>query len=84
MDSSNKMHDCSDVISKVSLALDGELSDHEAREFLVELKRCSFCLDQYQIEQSFKEFLCNKIQRRESNPGLANQIRMKIAQISIE
>jgi len=56
MNCSNKQHDCSEVISRVFLALDGELTHDEETEFMAELNRCSWCLEQFNIEKAFKEF----------------------------
>ena len=81
---SNKQHDCSEVISKVFLTLDGELSKDEEKEFFEELKRCSWCLEHYNIEQSFKEFLCKKISKKEVRPEIISEIKSKIRNISIE
>ncbi len=80
----NKPHDCSEVISRVFLALDGELTQDQLTEFMEDVRRCSWCLDHYDIEKTFKEFLCNKIQRKEVNPTLIIEIRSKIKRISIE
>ena len=81
---SNKPHDCSEVISKVFLSLDGELTKEEEQEFLEEIKRCSWCLEHYNIEQAFKEFLCKKIEKKEVKPNLVSEIKNKIKKISID
>ncbi len=77
-------HDCVQVLSKVFLALDGELTTAEEKEFFEELQKCSCCLDHYKIEEAFKEFLCRRIQRREVNSTLIISIREKIKNIPIE
>ncbi|GIV34835.1 MAG: hypothetical protein KatS3mg031_2370 [Chitinophagales bacterium] len=77
-------HDCVQVLSKVFLALDGELTEAEEKEFYLELQRCSCCLNHFNIEKAFKEFLCQKIQRKEVNPDLIVSIREKIRQIQID
>ena len=84
MNCSNKQHDCSEVISRVFLALDGELTHDEETEFMAELNRCSWCLEQFNIEKAFKEFLSNKLQRKEVQPGIIKEIKDKIKKISIE
>ncbi len=80
----NKPHDCSGVISRVFLSLDGELSKEQEKEFLDELNRCSWCLEHYHIEQAFKEFLCKKLNKKEVAPTLVSEIKDKIKNISIE
>ena len=57
-------HNCKDIISKVFLILDGELSIDEEKEFLNELNCCTSCLEKYNIERSFKSFLCAKINKK--------------------
>ena len=80
----NKQHDCSEVISRVFLALDGELDQNEVKDFMDDLNRCSWCLEHYNIEKVFKEFLCNKLQRKEVKPDVISEIKSKIRKISIE
>jgi len=81
---SNKHHDCTEVISKVFLSLDGELTKEEEKEFLEELKRCSWCLEQYHIEKAFKEFLCKKLEKKVVKASLVKEIKRKIKKISME
>jgi hypothetical protein len=57
-------HDCNKVVLKMYLALDGELSTDEMREFLFELDRCSCCFRSFEQEKSFRAFLVSKIERR--------------------
>ena len=80
----NKNHDCCNVLSKVFLALDGELSPEEEKEFLEEINRCSYCLEQYHIEQAFKKFLSQKITRRSTSSALISEIKEKIKSIVVE
>jgi anti-sigma factor (TIGR02949 family) len=84
MDCTNTPHDCSQVISRVFLALDGELSQHEMQVFMDELNRCSWCLEQFHIEKAFKEFLRSRIERKEIKSDLISRIRDGIKNISIE
>ena len=77
-------HDCSKVLSKVFLSLDGALSPSEEKEFLAELKECSCCLDSFHIEKAFKEFLINKVEKKQVKPDLISNIKMKIKEISVE
>ena len=76
--------DCSKVLSKVFLALDGELTVEEEREFLEHLQKCSCCLDQFHIEKAFKEFLIKKIHRKKVASTLVSDIKKKIKKISVE
>lgn len=71
-------HDCLEVLSKVYLALDGEMSAADEKAFLDELNKCSCCLDHYHIERSFKEFLAEKVNRKNVNQQLMASIRTEI------
>lgn len=81
---SNKPHDCSEVVSRVFLALDGELTTAEEKEFLDELNRCSWCLEHFKVEQVFKQFLSNRLAKKEINPSIAEEIKRKIKKSSSE
>ncbi len=76
-------HDCSSVISKVFLALDGELNAQEEKELLAEVNRCSHCLEHYNIEKSFKDFLQQKIESRKAKSNIISSIKTKIKELSI-
>ncbi len=71
-------HDCRDTLRKVELALDGELSDKQAKEFLDDLNICSHCLEKYHVEKSFKEFLTKKIERKTITTSVVESIRSQI------
>ena len=75
-------HDCSQVISKVFLSLDGELSEQEENGLLAEINRCSRCLEHYSIEKSFKEFLQKKIEVRKAKSDVMATIKSKINELS--
>ena len=80
----HKQHDCGEIISKVFLALDGELSADEEKEFQEEIEKCSKCLEQYSIEKAFKQFLAVKISRKHISPKLINEIKEKIKSIVVD
>jgi|688.fasta_scaffold11050_15 hypothetical protein len=73
-------HQCEDMMSKVFLSLDGELSREEEKKFLEELNQCSCCLGKYEIEKSFKEFLSQKVNKSCCFDTLAISIKQKIKQ----
>jgi anti-sigma factor (TIGR02949 family) len=73
-------HDCSSVIQRVNLALDGELTQTEMQNFLGELNRCDHCLKTYNIEKSFKDFLISKLDRKMMPQDARQSIREKISQ----
>jgi len=71
-------HDCKEVISKVNAVLDGELSTDEEKRFLDQVNCCPSCLKKYKIEQSFKKFLVQKIEKKCISTNLIETIKMKI------
>jgi anti-sigma factor (TIGR02949 family) len=79
----NTTHHCDQLISKVFLALDGEMSADEEKKFLDEINQCSCCLEKYQIEKSFKEFLSKKVKHECCFETLANSIKDKLSKNAI-
>lgn len=69
---------CKETLRNVMMALDGELSDEEEKAFLSHINCCSRCLEKYEIEKSFKQFLSNKISRHHIPGQLVDQIRSRI------
>jgi anti-sigma factor (TIGR02949 family) len=79
-DSALPKHDCSQVVQKIFLALDGEMSEPDMRLFLADIQRCSHCLDHYDVEQSFKEFLRHRIERKAPPSGMRDRITERLRQ----
>jgi hypothetical protein len=75
-------HDCRKTLEKVRLALDNGLTEEEEKQLLIEINMCSYCLEKFEIEQSFKKYLCDKVKRHPCNPKLAEQIRISIHNIT--
>jgi len=71
-------HNCNSTLKKVILALDNELNEAEEKKLLEELNSCSYCLEKFHIEQTFKIYLCEKIKRRTVSPQIIEQIRIRI------
>jgi mycothiol system anti-sigma-R factor len=71
-------HDCYQVVEKVFLALDGEMQEADMRVFLADINRCSHCLEHYEIEQSFKEFLTHRIARKVPPNGMRDSITAQL------
>lgn len=71
-------HDCTKVLSKVFLALDGEMTEAEEKTFLQQLQECSCCLDHFEIEKEFKNFLQNKIEKKCVKDETVSSIKSKI------
>ena len=71
-------HDCSKVLSKVFLALDGEMTEEEEKVFLKQLQECSCCLDHFEIEKEFKNFLQQKVEKKCVKEETVSAIKTKI------
>ena len=67
-----------DFMQKVNLYLDNELSREEERTLLQELKQNPVYYKALQKEQSFRDFLKSRLQRREVSPSLIQSIKDKI------
>ncbi len=63
---------------RLVMYLDGALSNQESREFLTDVKNSPDHLAKLQKEQSFREFLRKKVNRRSVSPALINSIKSKI------
>ena len=59
--------------------LDGALSPEDERDFMAEMRNSPDYMAQFQKEQSFREFLRQKVQRRDVSPALIESIKSKIA-----
>jgi anti-sigma factor (TIGR02949 family) len=82
MSGNMKKHDCNQVMQRVHLALDGELSRADMEDFLSEIDSCSHCLEHYNIEKSFKDFLLNKLDRKAAPEACKADIKRKISQFT--
>lgn len=72
-------HDCGKVVQKVYLALDGEMSQQDMQGFMADIKRCSHCLEHYQVEESFKRFLQHRIERKCPPQGMRENILSRLS-----
>ncbi len=72
-------HSCDVTLRKVMLALDNEMTEEEEKKFLAELNSCSYCLEKFNIEKTFKGYLCDKIKRHTVSPKIIEQIRLRIS-----
>ncbi len=74
-------HDCNNFIKKVFLVLDGELPDTDRKLFIQDIEHCKGCLEHYDIEKSFKEFITGKFERKSCSKQLRSEIIAKISQM---
>lgn len=78
MDQQLPKHDCRNFVEKVFLVLDGELPEKDRNLFIADIQRCKGCLDQYNIEKAFKDFVVAKVERKGCSEELKNDIISKI------
>jgi len=67
-----------DLIRKVNMYLDNELSKEAERELLMEIKQNPVYFELLNKEQSFREFIKSKVHRRKVSPALIQSIKEKI------
>ncbi len=71
-------HNCQQLMRKVMLLLDGEMSEAEEKDFLANVSICNHCLESYHIEKNFKDYICNKIDRKKISVDVLSSIRAQI------
>lgn len=59
-----KQHNCDEVVQQFQLLIDGELNPKQEQEVMCELQRCIHCLEHYNLDKRFKEFLQTKVERK--------------------
>ncbi|MCB9080975.1 MAG: hypothetical protein H6555_04610 [Lewinellaceae bacterium] len=67
-----------DLVEKVTMLLDNELSEKDQHELLRELQSNPSYFNVLSQEQSFREFIKSKIHRRKPSPALIQSIKDKI------
>ena len=67
-----------ELVKKVTMYLDNELSQSEERALLREIKDNPHYLKVLSQEKSFREFIKGKIHRRKPSPALIHSIKEKI------
>lgn len=71
-------HNYQDLVEKVTMYLDNELSERDERELLVQIQSNPQYLKLLSQEKSFREFIKSKIHRRKPSPALIQSIKEKI------
>lgn len=66
------------LVEKVNMYLDNELTQEAERELLKELKQNPMYHEVLSKEQSFREFIKSRVQRRKVSPSLIQSIKEKI------
>lgn len=71
-------HNYQDLVEKVTMYLDNELSERDERELLIQIQSNPQYLKLLSQEKSFREFIKSKIHRRKPSPALIQSIKEKI------
>lgn len=74
----NGQQDFQELMRKVTMYLDNELSENAARDLLKEIKSNPAYFKVLSQEKSFREFLKSKVHRRKPSPALIQSIKDKI------
>lgn len=77
-----KHHNCEEVVDQVNLMLDGELNAKEEQDVLCELQRCMHCLDEFNLQKKFKDFMQNKLEKKNISAECLERIKNQIATIN--
>ncbi|MEL6865847.1 MAG: hypothetical protein AAFP19_15585, partial [Bacteroidota bacterium] len=67
-----------DLVRKVNMYLDNELSKEAERELLREIQQNPMYLEVLSKEKSFREFIKSRVHRRKVSPSLIQSIKDKI------
>ena len=70
--------DYQNLVTKVNMYLDNELSKEAERDLLREIQQNPLYLEVLSKEQSFREFIKSKVHRRKVSPSLIQSIKEKI------
>lgn len=70
-----KVHNCEDVVQQFNMLLDGELNPKEEQDVMCELQRCIQCLQDYNLEEKYREFIKNRVEKKSCSQGLISKIK---------
>jgi len=71
----NKKHDCKEVVTHFNMLLDGALNPKEEQDVMCELQRCIHCLEQYNLEEKYRKFLKERIEKKSCTPECIAKIK---------
>lgn len=76
--------ECQRIFENMMLSLDGSLSENQEKDLMNEINKYPCCLEKFEVAQSFKQFLCSKIQRKHVPPSTIAVIKDKVHQIAVQ
>lgn len=71
-------HNCKELITDISLLLDGELNRHAELRLLDEIEKCSTCKQYYNSHAAYKTNVSQKVTRMSCGQDFKDALREKI------
>jgi hypothetical protein len=71
-------HNCKELVSEISLLLDGELNRHAEQQLMDEINSCSTCKQYYSNHAAYKKTVSQKVTRMCCGDDLKDALRAKI------
>ncbi|MCB0510560.1 MAG: hypothetical protein H6579_01315 [Chitinophagales bacterium] len=59
-----KSHDCKEVVEQFNMLLDGSLNPKQEQDVMCELQRCMHCLQEYNLEEKYRNFVKEKVEKK--------------------
>lgn len=69
---------CKLIIDNIFKLLDGEMTNDEEQMFFTHVNKCPKCLEDFQIERAFKDYICQRMHKKTIDPSLVETIRLQI------
>lgn len=76
--------DCSKVLERVWLYLDGEIDDGDVDEIRQHLDECAPCLRQYGLDQAVKALVARSCRCDPAPPDLRERVRQRLIDVRVE
>jgi len=76
-----KNPDCPTFLGNVARLVDGRMKPEEEQHFLTSIEDNMECLHKLELEQSYKDFLSKKLERKCCSDNLIQCIKDKVAEV---
>lgn len=76
--------DCTEIIERVYVYLDGELSAEERQQIRVHLDECGPCLRRFGLEQEVKALVARCCRDDHAPSGLRERVLVRLRQVRVE
>lgn len=70
-----KSHDCKEVVEQFNMLLDGSLNAKQEQDVMCELQRCMHCLQEYNLEDKYRSFIKDKVERKCANESFIGKLK---------